>query len=109
MFGSDLKQLIVLDDIRDKIEMVNSDILPESETHPVITGIENVPTSIVSKDGTSYQSTYTTFPLSPLQGRVHFIKDSFLNFSMTGIFSPRLITTKPQRLSTVSTRPSILE
>lgn len=87
MFGADLKQLIVLDDIRDKIEMVNSDILPESETHPVITGIENVPTSIVSKDGTSYQSTYTTFPLSPLQGRVHFIKDSFLNFSIDVSFS----------------------
>ena len=65
MFGSDLKQLVVLDELRDKLEMIDSDIIPESETHPIVTGIENVPTSIVSSDGVSYQSTYTTFPLSP--------------------------------------------
>lgn len=87
MFGSDLKQLIVLDEIRDKLEMIDSDIIPETETHPVVTGIENVPTSIVSSDGVSYQSTYTTFPLSPLQGRVHYIKDSFLNFSIDVSFT----------------------
>lgn len=87
MFGSDLKQLVVLDELRDKLEMIDSDIIPESETHPIVTGIENVPTSIVSSDGVSYQSTYTTFPLSPLQGRVHFIKDSFLNFSIDVSFT----------------------
>lgn len=80
MFGSELKQLIVLDDIRDKLEMIDSDIIPESCSHPVVTGIENVPTSIRSAYGTSYEGAYTTFPLSPLQGRVHHIKDSFLNF-----------------------------
>lgn len=90
MFGSDLKQLIVLDDLRDKLEMIDSDIIPESETHPIVTGIENVPSSIVSTDGVSYQSTYTTFPLSPLQGRVHYLRDSFLNFSIDVSFGIHL-------------------
>lgn len=90
MFGSDLKQLIVLDDLRDKLEMIDSDIIPESETHPIVTGIENVPSSIVSTDGVSYQSTYTTFPLSPLQGRVHYLRDSFLNFSINVSFGIHL-------------------
>lgn len=86
MFGSDIKQLVVLDDIRDKLDMVDSDILPESCTHPVVSGIENTPTNIHSKDGSSYQGSYTTFPLSPLQGRVHFIKDSFINVSIDVCF-----------------------
>lgn len=87
MFGSDIKQLVVLDELRDKLEMIDSDIIPESVSHPVVTGIENVPTSISSRDGTSYQATYTTFPLSPLNGRVNFIKDCFLNFSIDVSFT----------------------
>ena len=87
MFGSDIKQLVVLDELRDKLEMIDSDIIPETVSHPVVTGIENVPTSISSRDGTSYQATYTTFPLSPLNGRVNFIKDCFLNFSIDVSFT----------------------
>lgn len=87
MFGSDIKQLVVLDELRDKLEMIDSDIIPETVSHPVVTGIENVPTSISSRDGTSYQATYTTFPLSPLNGRVNYIKDCFLNFSIDVSFT----------------------
>lgn len=82
MIESDIKQLIVLDSIKDTLEMTASDIIPESETHPVVTGIENVPSAIRSVDGQNTQSAYTTFPLSPLEGRVHYIKDSFLFFSI---------------------------
>lgn len=79
MFGTDLKQLVVLDDIRDKLDMVDSDIIPETCTHPVISGIDNVAANISSTTGSNYTNAYTTFPLSPLQGRVHYIKDSFIN------------------------------
>lgn len=82
MIGSDLKQLIVLDEIRDKIEMLDSDIIPESVQHPIVSGIENVPTSISSINGTNFQSTFTTFPLSPLTGRVNHLRDNFLNFNI---------------------------
>lgn len=83
MFGSELKQLVVLDNLKEKLEMLQSDIIPGSESHPVEQSLENVPTSIKSNDGISYTTTYTTFPLSPLAGRVHFIKDSFLNISVS--------------------------
>lgn len=82
MIGSELKQLIVLDEIRDKIEMLDSDIIPESVQHPIVSGIENVPTSISSINGTNFQSTFTTFPLSPLTGRVNHLRDNFLNFNI---------------------------
>lgn len=96
MFGSDLKQLIVLDDIRDKLDMVDSDIVPESCTHPVVTGIENTPSNISSIDGSSYQGSYTTFPLSPLQGRVHYIKDSFINVSINVNFGIAVASNVPK-------------
>lgn len=79
MLGSDLKQLVVLDEIKDKLEMLDSDIIPESLSHPLVSGIENVPTSIISQNGSSFSSSFTTFPLSPLQGRVNSLKDNFLN------------------------------
>lgn len=98
MFNKDLKQLVVLDELRERLEMIDSDIIPESESHPLVTGIENVPTAMVSLDGNSYQSTFTTFPLSPLQGRVNYIKDNFLHFVIDFSFGITLAENLPADL-----------
>lgn len=87
MLNTDFKQLVVLDDLRDRLEMINSDILPQSEEHPQVSGIENTPSAILSYDGVSYQAAFTTFPLSPLSKRVNYLKDNFLHFDITFNFS----------------------
>lgn len=78
--NGEIKQLIVLDSIRDRLEMIQSDILPGSEVHPVRSGDGNTPTSIQSLDGSTYAVQNTYFPLYPLEGDVHYLKDSFLHF-----------------------------
>lgn len=78
--NSNIKQLIVLDSIRDRLEMIQSDILPGSVVHPVRSGDGNTPTAIRSTNGTSYSVQNTYFPLYPLEGDVHYLKDSFLHF-----------------------------
>lgn len=92
MFGNNLEQLIVLDSIKEKLEMINSDIIPGSETHITAEGIENVPSSIQSVTGTAYSGDFTTFPLKPLAGNVHYIKDSFLEFDIDVNFSMYIAT-----------------
>ena len=78
--NSNIKQLIVLDSIRDRLEMIQSDILPGSVVHPVRSGDGNTPTAIRSANGTSYSVQNTYFPLYPLEGDVHYLKESFLHF-----------------------------
>lgn len=87
MISDNIKNRIVLDEIRDKIELIESDIIPESLTHPLVSGIENTPTAIKSLNGENYASTFTTFPLSPLNGRVNSFKDNFLNISVAVNFA----------------------
>lgn len=82
MINSNIKNCVVLDEIRDKLEVIESDIIPESLTHPLVSGIENTPTSIISQNGSNYSSNFTTFPLSPLNGRVNSFKDNFLNITI---------------------------
>lgn len=65
-----IKQLIVLDDIRDRLEMINSDIKPGSTIHPVEACTQNVASNVYSKDGTSYNGDFVTVSLSPLAGNV---------------------------------------
>lgn len=92
MFGNNLEQLIVLDSIKEKLEMINSDIIPGSETHITAEGTENTPTSIQSVTGSAYSGDFTTFPLKPLAGNVHYIKDSFLEFDIDVNFSMYIAT-----------------
>jgi len=87
MINENIKNRIVLDEIRDKIELIESDIIPESLTHPLVSGIENTPTAIRSLNGENYAATFTTFPLSPLNGRVNSLKDNFLNISVAVNFA----------------------
>lgn len=87
MINDNIKNRIVLDEIRDKIELIESDIIPESLTHPLVSGIENTPTAIKSQNGENYSATFTTFPLSPLNGRVNSFKDNFLNISVAVNFA----------------------
>lgn len=98
MLNTDFKQLVVLDDLRDRLEMINSDILPQSEEHPLVSGIENTPSAILSRDGVSYQAAFTTFPLSPLSKRVNYLKDNFLHFSIDFNFSVVVAENLPQDL-----------
>lgn len=99
MLNTDFKQLVVLDDLRDRLEMINSDILPQSEEHPLVSGIENTPSAILSRDGVSYQAAFTTFPLSPLSKRVNYLKDNFLHFSIDFNFSVVVADDIPQDLN----------
>lgn len=87
MINTDFKQLVILDDLRDRLEMIESDILPQSEEHPIVSGIENTPSAILSYDGVAYQAAFTTFPLSPLSRRVNYLKDNFLHFNIDFQFS----------------------
>lgn len=87
MINDNIKNRIVLDEIRDKIELIESDIIPESLTHPLVSGIENTPTAIKSQNGENYAANFTTFPLSPLNGRVNSFKDNFLNISVAVNFA----------------------
>lgn len=98
--NNDIKQLIVLDSIRDRLEMIQSDILPGSCVHPVRSGDGNTPTAIRSLDGTSYAVQNTYFPLYPLEGDVHYLKDSFLHFVIDVSFQIVVKTTtlEPIRL-----------
>lgn len=80
MIKDDIKNLVVLDTIKESLELLDSDIMPQSESHPLVSGIENVPSQLISTNYRQWTNTFTTFPLSPLEGRVHFIKDSFLHF-----------------------------
>lgn len=98
--NNDIKQLIVLDSIRDRLEMIQSDILPGSCVHPVRSGDGNTPTSIRSLDGTSYAVQNTYFPLYPLEGDVHYLKDSFLHFVIDVSFqiAVKSTTLEPIRL-----------
>lgn len=98
MFNKDLKQLVVLDELRERLETVDSDIIPESEAHPLVTGIENVPSTIISMNGSDYSAPFTTFPLSPLQGRVNYIKDNFLHFNIDFSFGVALAENLPADL-----------
>lgn len=101
MINSDIKNLVVLDAIKETLEMVDSDILPQSESHPIVSGIENVPSQLISRSLGQWTNTFTTFPLSPLEGRVHYIKDSFLHFKFTINFGITVVNS--QSLENVAT------
>lgn len=95
MIQDDIKNLVVLDSIKESLELLDSDIMPQSETHPIVSGIENVPSQLISTTYGNFSSNFTTFPLSPLEGRVHYIKDSFLHF----VFNIRFQIVKPSATS----------
>ena len=80
MLQSEVRQLVVLDDLKDRLEMLESDIAPGSFAKPITSGIENVAANILSRDGTNYQGCFTVFPLGPLEGKVTDLDKSFLHF-----------------------------
>lgn len=78
MIKSDLKQLVVLNEIRSKLEMLHSDIIPESEKHVVIDATKNVAANVHSTNG-SYNNAYTTRTLVPSGNSVLDFAQSFLS------------------------------
>ena len=84
------KQLVVLDDLRTRLEMLDSDIYAGSYDKPITSGIENVAANIMSKDGSTYQGCFTSFTLSPLTGRVLDLDKSFLHFIMNFNFNIKI-------------------
>ena len=80
MLQSEVRQLVVLDDLKDRLEMLESDIAPGSYAKPITSGIENVAANILSRDGVNYQGCFTVFPLGPLEGKVTDLDKSFLHF-----------------------------
>lgn len=77
MIKNDIKQLVVLNEIRSKLEMLHSDIIPESEKHSIIDATQNVASNVRSVSG-SYGGAYTTRPLAPANGSVLDFSQSFL-------------------------------
>lgn len=82
-----MKQLVVLNEIRSRLEMLRSDIIPESESQQVLDAVDNVAANVRSVSG-QYGSAYTTRRLSPIAGNVldlsqSYIRDCYIfNFSI---------------------------
>ena len=75
------KKFVVIDEIMDQLEAAKSGVVPGSVSQSVVSGIQNVPSSIVQgKAGSgSSASCYTTFPLSPIVKNCCLDK-TYLNF-----------------------------
>lgn len=74
------KKFVIIDEIMDQLEAAKSGVVPGSVTQSVVSGIQNVPTSITQSGipGAS-SSAYTTFPLSPIVKNCCLDK-TYLNF-----------------------------
>lgn len=86
MIKGDIKQLVVLNEIRSKIEMLKSDIVPESLKVSVVDATQNVASNIKVRDG-GYGAAYTTRPLVPVSGSVLDFSQSYLYDSFYFRFS----------------------
>lgn len=75
------KKFVVIDEIMDQLEAAKSGVVPGSVSQSVVSGIQNVPSSIVQgkAGGGSSASCYTTFPLSPIVKNCCLDK-TYLNF-----------------------------
>lgn len=86
MIKGDIKQLVVLNEIRSKIEMLKSDIVPESLKISVVDATQNVAANIKVRNG-GYGAAYTTRPLVPVSGSVLDFSQSYLYDSFYFRFS----------------------
>lgn len=74
------KKFVIIDEIMDQLEAAKSGVVPGSVSQSVVSGIQNVPSSIVQlKVGGGSASAYTTFPLSPIVKNCCLDK-TYLNF-----------------------------
>ena len=74
------KKFVIIDEVMDQLEAAKSGVVPGSVSQSVVSGIQNVPASIVQgKVGTASASCYTTFPLSPIVKNCCMDK-TYLNF-----------------------------
>lgn len=68
------KQMIVLDAFRGMAEVIDNDVIAQSKTKPLQSGIEN-PASTLNSSG----NIYTTIPLKPLEKYVNFLFENYIN------------------------------
>lgn len=68
------KQMIVLDAFRGMAEVIDNDVIAQSKTKPLQSGIEN-PASTLNSSG----NVYTTIPLKPLEKYVNFLFEDYIN------------------------------
>lgn len=61
-----MSKFVVVDEILDQLEAAKSGVVPGSVTQSIVSGIQNVPTSIVQKGLAAGGSCFTTVPLSPI-------------------------------------------
>ena len=74
------KKFVIIDEIMDQLEAAKSGVVPGSVSQSVVSGIQNVPTSIVQQNvGGGGAGAYTTFPLSPIVKNCCLDK-TYLNF-----------------------------
>lgn len=92
MIKGDIKQLVVLNEIRSKIEMLKSDIVPESLKISVVDATQNVASNIKVRNG-GYGAAYTTRPLVPVSGSVLDFSQSYLYDSFYFRFSIYMCST----------------
>lgn len=92
MIKGDIKQLVVLNEIRSKIEMLKSDIVPESLKVSVVDATQNVASNVKARNG-GYGAAYTTRPLVPVSGSVLDFSQSYLYDSFYFRFNIYLTST----------------
>lgn len=74
------KKFVIIDEIMDQLEAAKSGVVPGSVSQSVVSGIQNVPSTIIQgKMEDSSASCYTTFPLSPIVKNCCLDK-TYLNF-----------------------------
>lgn len=74
------KKFVIIDEVMDQLEAAKSGVVPGSVSQSVVSGIQNVPASIIqNRMGTASASCYTTFPLSPIVKNCCMDK-TYLNF-----------------------------
>lgn len=74
------KKFVIIDEIMDQLEAAKSGVVPGSVSQSVVSGIQNVPSSIVQPNvGGGGAGAYTTFPLSPIVKNCCLDK-TYLNF-----------------------------
>lgn len=61
-----MSKFVVVNEIIDQLESAKSGLIAESVCQSVVSGINNVPSSLIQRNKSASGSCYTTFPLSPI-------------------------------------------
>lgn len=69
---------VILDSMQEQLESVKSGVKPESFRQSIITGTQNVPSSLTQRSALTSSNLYVTYPLSPISGDINCLDSSFI-------------------------------